>query len=289
MSLIYLNGVWLPKSEARISVYDHGFLYGDGIFESLRAYNGHIFMLEEHLERLEHSACAIKLELPFTRKKLEKLLYESLSRNNLQNARIRLTISRGEGELGLDMSLCPKPTVVVMSFEFSGYPEKMYEQGLSAAIVITRRISPEALNPAIKSLNFLNNILAKEEAKIKGAKEALMLNTKGQLTEGTTSNLFWVSNNTLKTPALKCGLLPGVTRRLVLDVARQNKLDVVEGGFTPIELLSADEAFLTNTSLEIMPLVKVDDKLIGNGAPGKITKKLHASFKAEVRVRGIKL
>ncbi len=287
MSLIYLNGEWLPETQARVSVYDHGFLYGDGIFESLCAYDGHIFMLEEHLERLWHSAKAIKLALPFTRKKFEKLLYESLSRNNLQNARIRLTISRGEGELGLDIALCPKPTVVVMSVSFNGYPEEMYKQGLTAAIVTTQHISSKALDPAIKSLNFLNNILAKQEAKIRGAKEALMLNAEGRLTEGTTSNLFWVSNNTLKTPALECGLLPGVTRRLVLELAYQNGINVEEGGFAPAELLSADEAFLTNTSLEIMPLVKVDAKPIGDGMPGEITVKLHELFKAEISRRRI--
>ncbi len=283
MSLIYLNGEWCPKSQAKISVYDHGFLYGDGIFESLRAYDGRIFMLAEHLKRLQNSALAIKLVLPFTESKLEELLYESLDRNNLQNARIRLTISRGAGRaLGLDMDLCPVPTVVLMASEFNGHPANLYQQGITASIVTTRRIPPAALNPAIKSLNFLNNILAKQEAKVKGAKEALMLNTAGELTEGTTSNLFWISAEELMTPALACGLLAGVTRELVISLARQNNLKVATGKFYPADLLAADEAFLTNTSFEIMPLVQVDEKVIGDGTPGKLTKKLHESFNAEI-------
>ncbi len=283
MSLIYLNGQWCPKSRARISVYDHGFLYGDGIFESLRAYAGQIFMLDEHLSRLQNSADAIKLVLPLSRSTLKKLLYESLARNNLQNARLRLTISRGAGELGLDMDLCPEPTIVIMTNEFNGYPARLYQQGITAAIAATRRISPAALNPAIKSLNFLNNILAKQEAKARGAQEALMLNTAGELTEGTTSNLFWLSGNNLKTPAPDCGLLPGVTRQLVIKLARRNKLNVVEGKFPPADLLTADEAFLTNTGFEIMPLSQVDAKPIGDGTPGKFTKKLHESFTAQTK------
>jgi branched-chain amino acid aminotransferase len=281
--LIYLNGKWYPKSEAKISVYDHGFLYGDGIFETLRACNGKLFMLKEHLERLQRSADAIQLRLPLTDRQLEALLYESLVRNNLRDARIRLTISRGPGELGLDTNLCPQPTLVIMAKAFKAYPAELYRQGMSASIASTRRISSQALNPAIKSLNFLNNILAKQEARAQGTQDALMLNTQGQLTEATTSNLFFVSHDILKTPALECGLLPGITRQLVLELARQHEIEVEEGSFYATDLLDADEAFLTNTSLEIMPLVQVDAKPIGQGIPGEITKKLHEWFKAEVR------
>jgi branched-chain amino acid aminotransferase len=283
MCLVYLNGDWYPRSEAKVSVYDHGFLYGDGIFETLRAYDGRIFMLDEHLNRLQRSAEAIRLVPPLTKGQLERVLYESLSRNGLSNARIRLTISRGVGELGLDVALCPQPTVVVMARAFEGCPADLYRRGMTAGIVATRRISAAALNPAIKSLNFLNNILAKLEAQARGADEALMLNQQGQLTEGTTSNLFWISGRTLKTPAVECGLLPGVTRRLVLELARRNEINITEGGFPPADLLCADEAFLTNTSLEIMPLVQVDGKPIGAGTPGETTRQLHELFKTEVR------
>jgi branched-chain amino acid aminotransferase len=273
----------VPKAQAKISVYDHGFLYGDGVFETLRAYAGKIFLLNEHIKRLCDSAQAIHLTIPLTDRQLKQLLHESLLQNNLQAARIRLTISRGYGELGLDATLCPKPTVVIMAHNFEGYPDKLYQQGLTASIVNIRRISPNALNPAIKSLNFLNNILAKQAASNQGAKEAIMLNARGQLTEATTSNLFWISQDILRTPALECGILPGITRRLVLKLARRNKIKLEEGKFCPAELFNATEAFLTNTGFEVMPLVQVDNKPIGRGTPGTITRRLHKLFRAEVQ------
>ncbi len=283
MLQVYLNGIWYPEDKAKISVYDHGFLYGDGLFETMRAYNGKIFLLKEHFNRLTRSAKALKLKLPFNLEEFECILYTGLKKNNLQNARLRVTVSRGYGRAGLDINLCPTPTVVVMISEFCGYPEHMYKQGISAQIVNTLRISQKALNPAIKSLNFLNNIMAKEEASVYEAADAIMLNQQGDLTEATTSNLFFIKYNIVMTPAASCGLLPGITRRFVITLARCEQFEVVEGRFLPEELLNADEAFLTNTGFEIMPLTRINGQTVGEGVPGIITQKLHKLFRDKIK------
>jgi len=284
MSLVYVNGAWYPKEKACISVYDHGFLYGDGVFETLRAYEGRIFKLTEHLERLFSSAAAINLTICKSKEQITQALYLTLAKNNLKNAYIRLTISRGTGEIGLDPALCQKPTMVIMAHEFSGYSAQMYQQGVRAIVASIRRLPVCALDPKIKSLNFLNNILAKQEAKRREAFEAILLNEQGVLCEATVSNLFFVSRRVLKTPHLECGLLPGITRQVVFELAgKVEGLGVEEGFYRPQALYEADEAFLTNTSLEIMPLVEVDGRSIGDGRPGRITQTLHELFKAKIK------
>ena len=284
MSLIFLNGKWLPPERACISVYDHGFLYGDGLFETMRAYDGRIFRLAEHMERLWRGAEVIRLDIPYTRAELGRILNDALEKNNLWNARLRLTVSRGEGPLGLDVSLCRKPNIVIMADDFNGYSPDLYTQGVSAVITSIRR-QPQV--PAIKSLSFLPNIQAKMEAAASGAFEGLMLSVSGHLCEGTVSNLFFISGGKLMTPAPDCGPLPGITRQAVLDLARKTgKLEIEEGWYTPEHLRNADEAFLTNTGMEILPLVKVDHKNIGNGQPGVWTKRLHEIFNKWIMENG---
>lgn len=283
MPLVLVNNEWASKERACISVYDHGFLYGDGIFESLRAYGGRIFRLQEHINRLHLGAKALAIKVPHSSAKLEELLYKSLEINNLKDAYIRLTLSRGPGELGLNPALCPEPTLVIMAHEFSGYPKELYRQGVSGSIVGVRRLAKEALDPAIKSQNFLNNILAKVEADRQGSFEGIMLNQAGYLTEGTVSNLFFVREGRLKTPSTSCGLLPGITRELVIELAGADDVVVDEGIFRPKELLEAEEAFLTNSGLEVMPLVEVNCQLIGNGSPGALTRRLHKLYREAAR------
>ena len=279
---IFLKTRLVRSQQASISVYDHGFLYGDGVFETFRAYGGVIFQLNHHLSRLKQSAALIHLRLPFPSSKLRDILYRTLSANRLKEATLRLSISRGVGEPGLDPDLCDDPTIVVIPRAFKGYPESLYQQGLKATVVSTRRLSPESLDPQIKSTNFLNNILAKIEAKKAGADEGLMLNTEGCLTEGTVSNLFFVKKGRLYTPSLKTGLLNGITRQVVLELAHSVGLKVEEGLFFPEDLVRADECFLTNTSMEVMPVTRVGKRRIGHGKPGPVTIKLRKAFRVLV-------
>ena len=218
---VYLNDKFVPQEEAVVSVFDHGFLYGDGVYETLRAYHGRVFKLAEHLARLERSASHIRLHLPASPERLTDLVREALSRNLLQEAYLRITVSRGAGEIGLDPALCKIPTLVIIAKPFQPYPESFYAAGVSVIVARTRRNLPEALPPQVKSLNFLNNILAKMEAKAAGAHEALMLNHRGDVTEGTTSNVFAVQEGRLRTPSVECGILEGVSRRLVLQLASE--------------------------------------------------------------------
>lgn len=280
--LVYLNGRFVPKEEAKISVFDHGFLYGDGIYETMRAYGGRIFLLEKHLARLRHSADGISLALPLTLEKIGEALYESLRVNNLREAYVRLHISRGPGEIGLDPSLCPEPTMVITSKPFKDYPPEYYERGVSVAIVKTRRNHPLALDPSIKGTNFLNNILAKIEANKAGAYEGIMLNWEGLVAEGTISNIFHVKSGVIHTPHLKTGILEGVTRGLVLDLARKLQLATMETAVRPQDLRDADECFITNSTSEIMPVTVIDNNSIGDGKPGRITAALHQAYKKEV-------
>ena len=281
--LIYLNGKFVPEEDAKVSVFDHGFLYGDGIYETLRAYDGKIFRCKEHIERLFQSARLIELNIKKTKKEIEDSLYASLNANNLKDAYIRLSITRGYGEIGLDPELCPVPTMIIIVKEFKGHPEELYKKGIEIAIVPIRRNHPEALNPRIKSNNFLNNILAKIEAKKRGAFEGIMLSHNGYVCEGTTSNMFMAKAGALITPTIDLGLLEGITRSVVIEVAGKMDIKVEEKVFTPAELYSADECFITSTTLEVMPVVKVDERLIGNGIPGGITKGLAQGFKDLVR------
>jgi branched-chain amino acid aminotransferase len=281
IAMIYLNNRLVPREKAFISVFDHGFLYGDGVYETLRAYKGVVFKIEEHIERLFCSAAMIGLSIPKTPDEIKKAIYKTIKINNHKEAYIRVTVSRGEGPIGLDPDLCPEPTFVIISNEFRRYPGRYYQKGVKIAIVNTRRNYYRALDPRIKSLNFLNNILAKREAKERGAYEAIMLNHKGYLAEGTVSNILFVKDNTLCTPAIEVGILSGITRRIILDIARQLKIKIKEGNFRKEDLYQAQEVFISNTTMEVMPVEKVDDIIIPQ-SPGEITRKLHKAYKKVV-------
>jgi branched-chain amino acid aminotransferase len=284
---IYLNDGFVQKADARISVFDHGFLYGDGIYETLRTYRGRLFMLQPHLARLKRSARLIGLELPVADKDWPALLEDTLSRNGLgpsgnADAHLRITVSRGEGELGLDPALCKRPTVVIMAKPLTIYPARLFAEGVSLAIVPIRRNLDAALSPQIKSLNFLNNILAKQQATQAGAFDALMLNAGGQVAECTTSNIFFVRDGRLCTPAVECGILDGITRDVVLRLAREQSIPTEEGRYGADSLWQAQEGFITNTSMEIMPVCRIDGRPVGDGRPGPVTTKLRQLFQANV-------
>ncbi len=290
---IYLNDGFVSKEHARISVFDHGFLYGDGVYETLRSYAGRFFLLDQHLRRLYRSAELIDLKIPLAEQDWARVLAEALQRNGLgrgatsggtdpADGHVRITISRGEGELGLDPELCPRPTVVILTKPLSPPPARLYEQGVELKLVSVRRNSSAALPPQIKSLNFLNNILAKREASRAGAFDALMLNNEGVVTECTVSNVFFARQGSLHTPSLTCGILEGVTRGVVIQLAADCGIAVEEGAFPPAALLEADECFITNTSMEIMPVSAVDGKKIGKGSPGAVTAKLRESFRSNL-------
>ncbi len=280
--LIYLNGRLVPKEQAAISVFDHGFLYGDGIYETMRAYNGSFFLLSRHLVRLRYSADAVSLTLPMSLDKIGAALHETLTANRLGDAYVRLHISRGPGEIGLDPGLCPEPTMVIIAKPFKPYPLEYYDRGVSVSIVTTRRNHPLALNPSIKGTNFLNNILAKVEANKTGAYEGIMLNWEGFVAEGTISNIFLVKEGVLRTPALSVGILEGVTRGLVLDLARKEGIPAQEAAFYPQELLESDECFITNSTVEIMPVTLINGSRVGSGRPGPLTATLMKAYKQEV-------
>jgi len=280
--LVYLNGHFVSREQALISVFDHGFLYGDGIYETMRAYGGAIFLLEKHLTRLKRSARAIALRLPASLDSIGDSLNESLRVNKLQDAYVRLHISRGPGEIGLDPSLCSAPTIVIVAKPFHDYPSAYYDRGVSVEIVRTRRNHPLALPPAIKGTNFLNNILAKIEAIKAGAFEGIMLNWEGYVAEGTISNIFMVRKGALHTPSLSSGILEGVTRDLVLHLAKKMKIPVRESRIAPKDLRAADECFITNTTMEIMPVTRINKKHVGAGRPGPITMELREAYKKEV-------
>ena len=281
--LVYLNGSFVPKEKALISAFDHGFLYGDGIYETMRAYNGTIFLLTRHLDRLKHSASAISLKLPLPIENIEEALNRSVHINKLQDAYIRLHVSRGPGEIGLDPALCPVPTMVIVAKPFHDYPAENYSHGVRVAFVKTRRNHPLAISPSIKSTNFLNNIQAKIEAIKAGAYEGIMLNWEGYVAEGTISNIAMVKKGVLYTPHVKTGILKGVTRDLVLSLAKKKRILVKETLLKPQDFLAADECFITNTTMEIMPVTRINRKIIGSGKPGPITALLNEAYTREVR------
>ena len=276
---VFLNDKVVPSAEAKVSVFDHGFLYGDGIYETMRVYDGVVFMLDEHLGRLFRSASLIGLDIPKDVAGIKTALYETLQANALANAYVRLTVSRGYGPIGLDPDLCKEPTFIVIANEFKEYPHAFYSEGIKLIIAGTRRNLKEALDPKIKSLNFLNNILAKLEAKRAGAHEAVMLNAAGHLAEGTISNIFFVSGGMVCTPSPACGILDGITRSLVIEVAAKAGMRVKEGEFTPADLYGADEVFITNTTMEVMPVSTVDGARF---AAGRVSKALLKLYKHEV-------
>jgi branched-chain amino acid aminotransferase len=279
---IFLNDGFVRKEDAMVSVFDHGFLYGDGIYETLRAYGGRLFRLRQHLARLRRSASLIGLEIPIVEQDLIAVLQEAMKRNNLTDAYLRITVSRGEGAIGLDPRLCARPTVVVISLPLQPYPAELFNTGVSLAIMNVRRNLATALPPMIKSLNFLNNILAKQEASRAGAFDGLMLNAEGHITECTTSNIFFVKNRCVHTPSAACGILDGITREIVLSLAREQEFPTEEGRYLPDALLEADECFLTNTTMEIMPVRDIDKRPIGNEKPGPVTGRLRELFRANL-------
>ncbi|MEP6888494.1 MAG: aminotransferase class IV [Nitrospirales bacterium] len=277
-----MNDRFVRKEDAMVSVFDHGFLYGDGVYETLRAYGGRMFMLRRHLARLRRSASLIGLDVPIPEQDWTPLLQEAMKRNALSDAYLRITISRGEGNIGLDPRLCPRPTVVVISLPLQPYPAHLFQTGVSLAIVSVRRNLAAALSPQIKSLNFLNNILAKHEATQSGAFDGLMLNAEGHITECTTSNIFFVKDGCVRTPSVACGILDGITREVVLSLAREQELSIQEGHYTPDAVIGADECFLSNTTMEIMPVSDIDTHSIGRGMPGRITGRLQELFQANL-------
>jgi len=286
---VYLNGTLVDKKDAKISVFDHGYLYGDGVFEGIRSYNCLVFKLKEHIDRLFESAHSIMMSMPLTREEMTDAVIKTLKANNLQDGYIRIVVSRGPGDLGLDPRKCKdKATVVIITDTIALYPKKLYEKGMEIITVPTVRNIPEALNPQIKSLNYLNNILAKIEAVNAGYAEALMLDHLGYVAECTGDNIFLVKNDELYTPPQCMGTLRGITREAVLKIAAKLKIPAHEHVITRHELYIGDECFLTGTAAEIVPVVKVDGRSIGEGKPGKLTRKVMAEFGELTKTAGIK-
>ena len=277
---IFLNDKFVTREQAVISVFDHGFLYGDGVFETLRAYDGRLFEIERHVSRLQNSCDSIGIPLPYPNTHWAELLKETLHRNELSDASVRITISRGEGEVGLDPALCPSPTVVIMARPYRPYSQEFRKYGVHLTFANVRRNPMDAQSPQIKSLSFLNNILAKHEAIRAGCFDALMLNMDGFLTECTTSNVFFIQKGQLCTPAVSCGILQGVTRDVVMLLAREEGMSVVEGSFAPEQVLAAEECFITNTGLEVMPVSHIGAQPIGEVCAGIVTTKLYQIFQS---------
>lgn len=279
---VYLNDRFVKKEEAVVSVFDHGFLYGDGVYETIRSYGKRIFMLDHHLARLRRSANAIGLTIPISELQWPALLHEAMTRNDVGNKRtdayLRVTISRGAGDIGLDPALCKIPTVVIMAKTLQPASPEQYRIGVHLIVAQTKRNLPDALSPLIKSTNFLNNILAKREAIAARVFDSILLNWESHLTECTVSNLFFVRAGQVCTPALACGLLDGITRDRILTLARDAHIPVDEGHFKVEAIQKADECFLTNTSMEVMPVTMIDGHPVGNGKPGPLTQQLHRLF-----------
>ena len=286
---IYLDGKLVAKKDAKLSVFDHGVLYGDGIFEGIRAYNSRVFRLKEHLDRLWDSAKAISLNIPISKKAMEKAVIQTLLANNLKDAYIRLIVTRGVGDLGLDPRKCDGagPSIVIIADSITLYPDELYEKGLEVITASTRRIRPDSLSPNIKSLNYLNNILAKMEAIRAGLVEAIMLNSEGYVAECTGDNIFIIKDSVLKTPPVWAGALEGITRNAVIELAR-NKMDLLvkESLFTMHDVYTADECFLTGTAAEVIPVICADNREIADGKPGSITSRLIEEFKDLARSSG---
>lgn len=283
---IYLDGQYYSESDAKVSVFDHGLLYGDGIFEGIRFYNGRVFKLKEHIDRLFCSAKAILLELPMSHAQFMAATVETCRQNNLRDGYIRLVVTRGVGTLGLNPNRCKNPSVIIIADKIQLYPEDFYRKGMEIITVPTVRSLHSALNPAIKSLNYLNNILAKIEANNAGCEEAVMLNAEGFVAECTGDNVFIVKEGHLLTPPLSAGALYGITRRTVMDIAAEAGLKVGEPNLTRYDLFNADECFLTGTAAEMVPVVKIDGRVIGTGKPGPITQQLLEKYHALTKVTG---
>jgi branched-chain amino acid aminotransferase len=283
---IYIDGTFYEQSEAKISVFDHGVLYGDGVFEGIRFYQDRVFRLDEHMDRLWDSAKAIALDVPLSRTALIDATLETIRQNDLHDGYIRLLVTRGVGSLGLSPDSCRRPTIVIIAATIALYPDSLYEKGLTLATCSVRRIPPAALSPRIKSLNYLNNILAKIEAQQAGAAEGVMLNEQGYVAECTGDNLFVVKNGVISTPPVNAGILAGVTRAVVFELAKKNGIPIKEEDLTRYDILVADECFLTGTAAEVIAAVQMDRRPIGNGRPGSITLKLVEEFRGLTRSTG---
>ena len=285
---IYLNGKMVEKAEAVVSVFDHGLLYGDGVFEGIRSYNGRVFKLDEHLVRLEESGKAIMLTMPMSRAEMQKAVLDTLRANSLQDAYIRLVVTRGVGDLGLDPRKChEKGTVIIITDKITLYPEEHYRNGLEVVTVATRRNLPEAVSPKIKSPNYLNNIMAKIEANHAGVLEAIMLSADGWVAECTGDNIFIVRHGKLLTPPTHIGALDGITRNTVMDLAVKLSIPVAEALFTRYDVYNAEECFLTGTAAEVIPVTTVDSRPIGTGKPGPITLKLVEAYRKLTQSEGV--
>jgi branched-chain amino acid aminotransferase len=283
MTRVYINGKLFDKADAKISVYDHGLLYGDGVFEGIRVYHGTVFRLREHVDRLYDSAKSIALEIPMTRDQMADAVNSTVKANNKRDGYIRLVVTRGAGSLGLDPRKTSDPQVVIIVDDISMYPPELYENGMEIITAATIRNHPAALSPRVKSLNYLNNLLAKIEGIRAGCLEALMLNHKGEVAECTGDNLFLVKHGVLKTPPLDAGILEGVTRNAVMELARAADVPVQEVSLTRHDVFTADELFLTGTAAEVIAVVKVDGRVIGTGKPGALTCMLRERFHELVR------
>ncbi len=287
---IYLNGRFVDREDARISVFDHGFLYGDGVFEGIRAYSGRVFRLWEHVERLYRSARSIMLSVPLTQEELGEVILETCRQNQIAGGYIRVVVSRGPGDLGIDPRNCRDgATVIVIADKLTMYPQRMYDEGMAVITTSTRRNSPAALDPNIKSLNYLNNILAKIEVNRAGVGEGIMLNGEGYVAEATGDNVFIVERGKLATPPVYVGILEGITRGAVLGLAQQLQIPFAEKVFTLTTLYNCDECFLTGTGAEVIPVIRVDERVIGDGRPGPITKSLIQAFRALVAAEGVEI
>ncbi len=284
--MIYLDGQLVERDQAKISVYDHGLLYGDGVFEGIRAYNGRVFRLDEHIRRLERSARALMLDIGMTQEELCEATIETCRANDVRDGYIRLVVTRGVGDLGLDPRKCPKPSVIIIAANIQLYPEELYETGLRLITCSTRRNSPASLDPGIKSLNYLNNILAKIECIQADVPEGIMLTNAGMVSECTGDNIFVVTGGRLVTPPVEAGILDGITRAAVIELAEQENILCVEKLFPVAEVYTADEVFLTGTAAELVPVVGVDGRVIGNGKPGPMTKRLLNRFRELTRSEG---
>jgi branched-chain amino acid aminotransferase len=278
MTKVYINGKLFDKADAKVSVYDHGLLYGDGVFEGIRIYHGKVFRLREHVERLYESARSIHLEIPLNREQMTEAIATTVKANNKPNGYIRLIVTRGVGTLGLDPRKTTDPQIIIIVDDIALYPPELYEHGLEIVTAATIRNHPNAVNPRIKSLNYLNNILAKIEGTRAGCLEALMLNHKGEVAECTADNLFLVKRGVLKTPGTDAGILEGITRNLLIDLARAANIPVQETALLRHDVYTADECFLTGTGAELIPVVKCDDRPIGAGRPGPVTRQLRERF-----------
>jgi branched-chain amino acid aminotransferase len=283
---IYVDGKYYGERDAKISVFDHGLLYGDGVFEGIRAYHGRVFKLKEHIDRLFYSAKAILLTLPMAHKDIMAAVVETCRRNKLRDGYIRLVVTRGVGTLGLNPNRCKNPSTIIIADKIQLYPVEFYERGLEIITVPTTRNLHSAVNPAIKSLNYLNNILAKIEANNSGCEEAIMLNAEGYVAECTGDNVFIVKEGQLLTPPLSAGALYGITRRVVMDIAAESGMRVSEPNLTRYDLFNADECFVTGTGAELVPVIKIDGRVIGKGRPGPITRKLVKQYHALTKTSG---